>query len=363
MRHLTIASGIILLSVLITGCLPRHHVVAPGATGKILDAETEQPIAKAKIEDIDVDVDGHFILPANKEWGLTFPFVGGNYAVSRFFTVTAPGYQARTCNCTTITPDPSCDDVIIPLEKTDVAKESAKVHVVFAEGEGDPVGDNTFCAPVSTSSNWISNHPGIHIQRIEEEAQGGSADAIYQLGMLYIDGQGTEKNVGVGRYLVQQAAEKGSPEAIEFFFTAARQGDSDAQVFIGDLLSLGLETEQNIPDAIHWYEKSAGQNNTTGMLRLAEIYAAGEIVPVDETKAKEWYQKAADTGSPEAMFELAEAYRYGELGPINLEKAIYWWIKAADAGSMRARDMLMQTLAADDLSPEIKQPALEWLKK
>ena len=354
---------IFVLPALTTGCLPRHHVIAPGATGKVIDAGTEQPITTARIETVVVDETGQFTLPATKEWGLTFPFVGGNYRVSSFFTVTAPGYQTRTCSCETITPDPSCDDVVIPLEKIANAKKSEKAYIIVAEGEGDPVGDQAFCMPATTSSKWITTHPENNIQRLEQEAQNGSADAIYQLGMVYIDGQGTEKNVGLGRYLIQQAAEKGSPEALEFFFSAARQGDSDAQVFIGDLLSLGLETEQNVPEAIHWYEKAAEQNNTTAMLRLAEIYAGGEIVPVDELKATEWYQKAAETGSAEAMFEFAEAYRYGELGPINLEKAIHWWIKAADAGSMRARDMLMQTLAAEDISAEIKQPALEWLKK
>jgi hypothetical protein len=362
-QHLLIILSVIILAASTTGCIPRHHVIAPGATGQIVDAETEQPITEAKIEAVNVDKNGQFILSANKKWGLTVPFVGGNYPVSSFFTVTAPGYQTRTCNCETITPNPRCDDLMIPLEKIDRKRDTGTKHFVFAEGEGDPVGDNAFCAPVLTSSHWRTNHPELKIQRLEKDAQNGSSDAAYELGIRYINGDDVEKDTDLGRYMIRQAAEQGNPKAIAFFFNAARQGNPDAQVFVGDLLSLGLGTEQNIPESIDWYEKAAAQNNATGMLRLAEIYASGEIVPADKGKAEKWYQKAAETGSAEAMFECAEAYRYGELGPINLEKSIYWWIKAADAGSMRARDMLMQTIADDDLSPEIKQPAVEWLKK
>jgi len=242
-------------------------------------------------------------------------------------------------------------------------KNTGTKYIVFAEGAGDPVGDNAFCSPVLTNSSWITNHPELEIRRLEKDVQNGSSDAAYELGIRYINGDDVEKDADLGRYMIRQAAEQENPKAVAFFFNAARQGDPDAQVFVGDLLSLGLGTEQNIPESINWYKKAAAQNNTTGMLRLAEIYTSGEIVPADKKKAEKWYQKAAETGSAEAMFEFAEAYRYGELGPINLEKSVYWWIKAADAGSMRARDMLMQTIESDDIPQQIKQPALEWLNK
>jgi len=357
MHNLTVTLGILIITSLIAGCIPRHTVVAPGAQGIVVDAETEQPIVGAKIESIEVTTDGHFTLPAQKEWGMTFPFVGGCYRVDRMFTVSAPGYQSRHCICSTVTPNPTCDKLVIPLEK-EIGANTLKITPLNLE-DGDPVGDNASCSPLSANSPWGKKH----IQQLEEAARNGSADAFYELGNIYINGDETAQDIDLGRYCMRRAVEEGNHDAANFFFDRALEGNQEAQLFVGDMLMIGLGTNQDISAAIDWYKQAALQGNTRAMLRLAELYADDEVVPTDKEEALRWYRYAAETGSAEAQFKFAEAYRYGELGEINMKQAIFWWIKAADAGSDKAQDMLMTTLNADNFSEQLKQPIREWLKK
>ena len=67
------------------GCIPYHFTERPGAFGRVIDAETNQPINDARvqlkldneyIEDKGTEVktvqDGKFCLPPRKKWGLYF---------------------------------------------------------------------------------------------------------------------------------------------------------------------------------------------------------------------------------------------------------------------------------------------------
>lgn len=358
MRNLTVILGIIAISVVVTGCIPKQAVIAPGAQGTIVDAQTGQPITNAKIEQVAVDEQGKFNLPANTEIGMAFPFVGGNYRIERSFTISAPGYDSRSCNCTTITPDPSCDDLVISLQTESPVTTAPKVYVIGSDS-GEKVGDNTFCSVPIEKSNTANEQ----IKQLEQASQNGSIDALYQLGQRYSEGNGVPQDKITGLYMLEQAAEQGHPEALDYVFSLAHQGNIDAMVFVGDIYYLGNGIPQDIKQGMQWYMAAVQLASPQAMLRLGDAYSSGEWIRINRKKALFWYQQAAITGSAEAMFELAEAYRSGELGPIDLEKSVHWWIKAADAGSLRARDMLQQTLEADDISQKTKQPILEWEKR
>lgn len=148
MRYLLIAN--IFLPLLLTGCFPKPLVTAPGVQGTVIDARTGQPLLSAMIESIEVNARGEFTLPALQEWGMSFPFVGGIYPIERAFTVSAPGYWTRYCSCTTITPDPDCTGLVIPLVKAPPASANKKVLVEL--GKDASVGDHASCSSRSMVS-------------------------------------------------------------------------------------------------------------------------------------------------------------------------------------------------------------------
>ena len=340
------------------GCIPKVHILTPGLTGTVIDATSGKTIAGASILDRRTNDKGDFTIPAKKELGLTFLFVGGHYVIETHFAVSAPGYETRTCRCSVVTPTSACGRVRIPLQKPDPAKrgdKAAKGQIVMLNLDNEePLEGGITCSPLRGETT---------IMGLEDDARNGSDSALYLLGIYYLQGINVEKDVPLGRYYLRQAAEAGNRYAINFFFTAAREDDTEAEVLIGDLLSLGLGIEQNISEALIWYEIAANNGDPIGMLRLAEMYGSGEIIQVDKNKSLYWYRQATETGSADAMYKFAEQCRYGIVTPPNLKQAIHWHIKAADAGSVRAYDFLLETIAAKEISAAEKHEALEWQAK
>lgn len=197
------------------------------------------------------------------------------------------------------------------------------------------------------------------IAALEKQASSGSAESLYEQGMHHLD----RGEVESGRYFLEQAAEKGNPEAIAYFFSRAHQGQPYAMVFYGDLLYLGNGVPQDVKRALQWYMAAVQHGSRWAMLRLAEAFSTGEFIGVDSKQALFWYKKAAETGLSQAQFELAEVYREGQLVPENMRLAIAWYIKAADGRHARAATFLQDFSKAENIPQQEMQPALDWLEK
>jgi TPR repeat protein len=73
----------------------------------------------------------------------------------------------------------------------------------------------------------------------------------------------------------------------------ARQGDTEAQVRLGDLYAKGRGVTQDHAQARMWYEKAASQGHPIGQNNLAELYFAGLGGPPDYVRAYMWVSLAA----------------------------------------------------------------------
>lgn len=98
--------------------------------------------------------------------------------------------------------------------------------------------------------------------------------------------------------------------------TAARLGDDDAQVELGEFYLSGNETPyvaQNIREGLTLFEKSAQQNNGEALLKLGCYYRDGldGYITKDPQKGFQYIQAAAQTGLPRAWFEYGYVNLYG----------------------------------------------------
>jgi len=73
----------------------------------------------------------------------------------------------------------------------------------------------------------------------------------------------------------------------------AQQGDTEAQVRLGDLYSKGRGVPKDHTQARAWYEKAASQGHPMGQNNLAELYFAGLGGPPDYVRAYMWVSLAA----------------------------------------------------------------------
>ena len=84
--------------------------------------------------------------------------------------------------------------------------------------------------------------------------------------------------------------------AAVWYEKAALQGDATAQSNIGYLYAQGLGVQKDDAKALYWYQKAADQGNAEGQQNLGLIYEYGYGVPKNQEQAIFWYRKAAEQG-------------------------------------------------------------------
>lgn len=182
------------------------------------------------------------------------------------------------------------------------------------------------------------------------EACGDNPYARICLSMLYISGQGVEKNKEKAVELVSSVIESGVVEgylvsgiaaadendyilALECFHKVL---DGTEPVFmavamnnLGIIYEKGLGVEQDYAEAMEWFEKSAALNNTTAMSNIGFLYGDGLGVEQDYAKAMEWFEKSAALYNSSAMNSIGYLYENGFGVAQDYAKAMEWYEKSA----------------------------------
>ena len=120
-------------------------------------------------------------------------------------------------------------------------------------------------------------------------AEGGDANAQYNLGLCYKDGSGTAKD---------------EVEAVKWYRKAAEQGLAKAQYFLGICYSLGKGVVKDQAEAVKWCRKAAEQDYADAQYFLGLCYRDGEGVEQDKTEAVKWLRNAAEQGNKDAQSAL-----------------------------------------------------------
>ena len=118
-------------------------------------------------------------------------------------------------------------------------------------------------------------------QHLLEHAEQGDAQAQYEVGRRFWNGDGVDQD---------------HKQAADWFDRAARQGLAAAQCALGLCHERGDGVEQDMWQAAAWYQWAAQQDDAEAQLRLSECYEKGRGVPKDKEKAAEWLYKAAQHG-------------------------------------------------------------------
>ena len=131
-----------------------------------------------------------------------------------------------------------------------------------------------------------------------EKAKAGDPAAQTGLGVMYYTGEAVSKN------LSGQILENDPEMAAGWFFRAAEQGYADAQFNLGLLYANGEGVPQDMHQAAELFRKAAEQGHVDAQNNLGALYFTGEGVEQDEKKAIEWFEKAAAQGNEEARANL-----------------------------------------------------------
>ena len=132
-----------------------------------------------------------------------------------------------------------------------------------------------------------------------EAALAGDARAQFNLGRLYLDGEGGPRNYAQALTWNQKAADQGIP---------------GAQFNLGRMFEEGLGVRRDPERAATWYEKAAARGFASAQVRLGDMLAAGRGAAVDLKRAAELYGAAAEQGDADAQFKVATLSSRQDLG-------------------------------------------------
>jgi len=89
--------------------------------------------------------------------------------------------------------------------------------------------------------------------------------------------------------------------ALSFFSQSAQDGNAEAMANLGWLYQNGLGIEKNRDIAKQWYRKAADLDNPDAMALIGRMYELEPGVAPDYSEAMKWYRKAVELGSAKTL--------------------------------------------------------------
>ena len=108
---------IIFLVYFVSGCVPKIQTVEPEIEGKVVDAQTHQPLAGVSVGSVRTDEQGKFFIEGKKELGIGTTMGGVWRLPAIMLLIEKDGYQSTTYVCEILSTQDGCYDVEIELQR------------------------------------------------------------------------------------------------------------------------------------------------------------------------------------------------------------------------------------------------------
>jgi localization factor PodJL len=153
------------------------------------------------------------------------------------------------------------------------------------------------------------------IEEVRKRADANDATAMEELARRLIQGNGVTKDPQAGAGWLLRAAEAGSAQAA---------------FNVGVMYERGFVVERDSSRAVEWYRKAAEGNMPAAKHNLALLLRDGKGAPRDVKRAIELLQSAARQGMAASMFSLGDVYERGDAGSVDNATALAWFAVAAE---------------------------------
>ncbi|MCL0044977.1 trypsin-like peptidase domain-containing protein [Nitrospinaceae bacterium] len=235
--------------------------------------------------------------------------------------------------------------VVVPSEPFTLRdfKEDIKKNIVFVTGLIEKEVGNFQVAEQAKEKGDYK----IEIEQWKILAEQGIAGAQYNLGQMYLRGQGVPQDY---------------KEAVKWYRLAAEQGNANAQFNLAQMYANGDGVTQDYKEAIKWWKLAAEQGDAKAQFNLGVMYEKGETVPQDYKEVIKWYRLAAEQGFAEAQDNLAQMYRQGDGVTQDYKEALKLWKLAAEQGIAGAQYNLAQMYQNGDGVTQDYKEAIKWWK-
>ena len=267
---------------------------------------------------------------------------------------------------------------------------------------------------------WQENRKPYAMGALQAAAKLEYPPAMRLLGLMTLDGRGTQATPEEGKRLLLLAGERGDDrallalgerllegrgisvcveEGLRYLEQAIQRNSEEALFALGNRLIIGRNVAADVTRGRHLLERAAAIGFGPAILAMASLLLDGKILPKDVTSARRWLEKAAQSENQTAMVELGlllinseksgpdrdagqrwlersvqldNTYAMTSLAilmfagksvPQDIERATMLLTKAANEGDEQSMRILGRRLVEGDGFPENRQEGLAWLER
>lgn len=174
----------------------------------------------------------------------------------------------------------------------------------------------SFTAGVVAYDNGLYEEAARIWFRVADKSKAPAAQ--FNLGLLYEQGLGVDKSLGL---------------AARYYLAAANQGYAPAQYNLAVLHHEGEGVVKSAREAVHWWSKAAQQGHADAQYALGVLLLKGDTIPGHRTYAEQWLTLAARRGHEAAADLLSRLTRPGA----NLDPTRFAEIDPATRGATSSR--------------------------
>jgi TPR repeat protein len=139
-------------------------------------------------------------------------------------------------------------------------------------------------------------------------------------------------------------------EAISWYTKSAEQGNSKAQVNLGFMYLNGIGVEKDSGKAAKLFSAASEKDDAKAQYYFGQAYLHGDGIEKNENKSFVLFKKSAEQGHVDAQAQLGFAYSLGHGVEVNMAEALKWFKKASSKGSKISRKCI--DLIEKDSSPK-----------
>lgn len=207
-------------------------------------------------------------------------------------------------------------------------------------------------------------------------------------------------SVAIAEEVASTPSVKQDNTAVSSLVEAAKNGDANAQVELGDFYAQAVDEVQGEKNAFKWYQRAAKLGNIKGQRRLAECYRDGKGVDTNFEEAFRLYVKLSEqgdeigsvehalalllgrgtsanshegmkalkrleqNGSAEAAFSLGQVYWFGWGGVLlDQTESVRYWFQAAGRGHFDAMYNCHLILLDGEHVPKDTRTSMQFLRE
>ncbi|GAA5808348.1 hypothetical protein MFLAVUS_001738 [Mucor flavus] len=186
----------------------------------------------------------------------------------------------------------------------------------------------------------------------KNKSPGASAEAYYNIGVIYQIGCNTKQNYAEASYWYKKAIDEGHVKACEkvarlyykglgvkksykearvYYQKAAKRGDKESMFRLGLFYNDGLGLEKDYQEALIHYQSAADSGHVIALYNIGVMYENGQGVPQNYETAFNFYKRSAMNGDIDAQLKVGLFYTKGLGTTQNYNEAFSWYEKVSES--------------------------------